>query len=612
MDKAQGNKWLRRTALGLLLAVALALRLTGVATDYPWYWYPDRDVPVHARECINTSHPRLDPGEYIYPTAYIYLNAAVYAVVGVTAVATGAVQGMHGLAELYFGKFGFLMAVTRIVGTLLSLVMIWLVSRVVRKVAGELAGVLAAVALTFAWLDVVCCHYPTTDVPSALMLLATAVFALRLYERKAGKWDYVVGGLLAGAAAATKYPAGAGMVSLVVAHWLARKREREDGDEAGARERPGLLAGWAIIAGATVLGFLILCPWAVLSWPAFFTDMLYQSVYNASGPEAPWRLGRFLFSMTPPGGMGLPLTLAALVGFGWMVVKKRREAVILLAGAVLVWLAYAGTRRFFDRWYETLIPFMAMGAGIGVAYVARTLLGRWRVAALAAACVVMAAMVAKPAAFEVWYDQILTAPGTRRAATAYVADKIPEGATVVLTQYAWAGPDVPSGKYKVEWSIPGSPERTYTGLKLKAMLDGGFGQRLKRLSPSAYGKLEARERDFLASGEDLEALVPKLPENAEWAVVNTEGIARVLESSSQGLTPLPGKGSASFQALLHEGYGQMLADLHDREITEESFDPEPRARHPWGTWPYGSPRIVIYHLRPATAAGTADGPPKYR
>jgi hypothetical protein len=308
--------------------------------------------------------------------------------------------------------------------------------------------------------------------------------------------------------------------------------------------------------------------------------------------------------------MGLPLTVAALVGFGWMVAKKRREAAILLVGAICVWLAYAGTRRFIDRWYETLMPFMAIGAGLGVACVARALLGRWRVAAIAAACAIMAACVAKPALYEVRYDQILLEPGTRRAATAYVLDKIPAGARVVLGQYAWAGPDVPHEKYQVEWMIPGSPEGLYTGLTLKQMLEGSFGARVKRFSPSAYEKLEAREEAYLAGGEALESLVPKLPEKAEWAVVNTEAMAHAIESAPKEFTPVPGKPYSSFQALLEEGYGQMLLDLHNREITEEPFVAGERDRHPWGTWPYGSPRIVIYHLHPGKPAGAADELPK--
>jgi 4-amino-4-deoxy-L-arabinose transferase-like glycosyltransferase len=599
--------WARRATLGYIMAAALVLRLTGVTTDYPWYWYPDRDVPVHARECINLAHPRLDPGEYIYPTGYIYLNAAVYAVVGAVAVVTGAVHGLHGLAALYYGKFGFLMAVTRIVGTLVSLAAIWLVARLTRKVAGELAGTLAAAALAFAWLDVVCCHYPTTDVASGFVLLATAMFALRLYGRRAGAKDYVIGGLLAGAAAATKYPAGAGLVSLLLAHWFARKREREEGDAEAAQERPGAWAGAGMLVGATVVGFLVLCPWAVLNWPTFLADMIYQSVYNKCGPEAPWQVARFLFGMTPAAGMGWPLNLVALVGLGWLVVNKRRETAVLLAGAVLVFLSYASTTRFFERWYETLMPFVAMGVGIGVAWMAGRVLRRTRAAAVILGSLALAAMLAKPVAYEAWYDWILTQTGSRRVATAYLGRHIPPGSVVAQGQWAWAGPDLPAQRYKVRWMIAGSPERLYAGLRLKGLMEGRFGEKLKVISPSSYGALKAREKELLLAGEDLKALLPRIPADADWVIVNTEAARRAVESAPREFAPAPGMRYPSYQAMLRGAYNEIFRELGARQVSQLQISGGHREHHPWGTWPYGSPNLLIFQLRPVAAPGGTAG-----
>ncbi|MCX7599655.1 MAG: hypothetical protein N2512_12430, partial [Armatimonadetes bacterium] len=301
--------------MAIMLVLALSLRVTGAFTDYPWYWYPDRDVPVHARDCINPKAPRLNPGEFIYPTGYIYLNAVVYAGVGAAAVATGLVDGIDGLVELYYAKFGFLMGVTRIVGSLLSVAAIYLLLRLAWAVAGRLVGWLAAATMAFAWLDIVCCHYPTADAPSAFMLLATVAWAWRLYVCPAGWRAYFLGGLLAGAAAATKYPAGAGLVSLLAAHFLASRSASNTGSSAN---RPRPLAGAAILLASAAGGFLVLCPWALLDWPNFLADMLYQSVYNASGPEQAWQWGRFFFGMIPAAGLGAPLNILAVLGLAWL------------------------------------------------------------------------------------------------------------------------------------------------------------------------------------------------------------------------------------------------------------------------------------------------------
>lgn len=585
-----------------MLATALALRVAGAFTDYPWYWYPDRDIPVHARACINIREPRLNPGEFIYPTGYVYLNAAVYGLVGAIAVATGLVDGVEGLGHLYYSKFGFLMGVTRIVGSVLSAAGIYLLFRLGQSVDGKLVGWLAAATMTFAWLDIVCCHYPTADAPSAFMLLATVAWAWRLHSRPAGRREYFFGGLLAGAAAATKYPAGAGLVSLLAAHFLAGRNASDPGEHP---RRPPPIQGTAILVLSSALGFLILCPWAVLDWPNFVADMVYQSVYNASGPEAAWQVGRFFFGMTPVAGLGAPLNIFAIFGLAWLAARRLKDAAVLLSGPTVLFLSYVATHRFMPRWYETVMPFVCLGVALGAAATGRALgriVARPRLCAWAAAAVLATCLI-RPTAMAVHYDWILRQPGTRRQATAWIADHIPPGAHVVLTQWRWASPDVPEDKYQVTWLVAGSPERLYTGLRLKTFLNGPWGRRLQRFAPRGFARLRQRQELFLAAGDRPSDLLPDMPGDAEWAIVNESELARAAANAPGPFEPVRGRRYEAFGPMVQRWASVLLASLRQRAEQSQVFASTPAEEHPWGPEPYGSPTLVIFRLVPARPAG---------
>lgn len=519
-------------------------------------------------------------------------------------MATGLVDGVHGLAELYYAKFGFLMGVTRILGSLLSVGAVYLLLRLAWGLADRLGGWLAAAALAFAWLDIVCCHYPTADVPSAFMLLASVVWAWRLYQRPAGRRDYILGGLLAGAAGAIKYPAAAGLVAMLAAHFLARR------PAPGATtfpRRPRAAEGAALLLLATALGFLVLCPWAILDWPDFFADMVYQRAYNASGPEPAWQLGRFFFGMTPPAGLGAPLNALALLGLAWFAARRPRDALVVLSGPTLALLAYASTNRFMSRWYETVVPFVALGVGMGACAVSQVLgravrsgrAGAWL------ASVVVAGSLAPPVAQAARYDWILLQPGTRRTASGWIEQSVPAGAHVVLTQWRWASPDVPQDKYRTTWLVVGSPERLYAGLRLKALLDGPVGHWLRKLAPRGLARLRQRQEAFLTTGQRLEDLLPPLPKDAEWAVVNLRELSMAAANACGAFEPVPGVRYEAFGPLVLEWSQTLLSTLHERAEQRWVFTGSEAEEHPWGVEPYGSPTLVIFRLAPT---GSRDSP----
>ncbi|MCX7599401.1 MAG: hypothetical protein N2512_11150, partial [Armatimonadetes bacterium] len=325
---------------------------------------------------------------------------------------------------------------------------------------------------------------------------------------------------------------------------------------------------------------------------------------NASGPEQAWQWGRFFFGMIPAAGLGAPLNILAVLGLAWLVARRPRDAAGLLGGPAVIFLSYAATHRSMPRWYETVTPLVALGAGLGTALtgraVARTI-GRPRLGN-AAAIGLLACSLGLPVAMAVHYDWILRQPGSRRLATTWIARHIPPGAHIVLTQWRWASPDVPEDKYRVTWLVTGSPERLYAGLRLKALLDGPLGRGLQTLAPHGFARLRQRQEAFLAAGQRLEDLLPALPGDAEWAVVNEQELSRAAANAPGPFEPVAGHRYEAFGPLLQRWYRALLDGLYKQATRTWVFKPSPLEEHPWGIEPYGSPTLVIFRLAPTRTA----------
>ncbi|MBC7287285.1 MAG: glycosyltransferase family 39 protein [Armatimonadetes bacterium] len=594
--------------LGVLIAFALALRIVGAWTDYPWCWYPDKDIVIHARNCINVRSPKLCPGEYIYPTGYVYLNAAVYALVGTALVPF---VGLEGLARIYYERVGFLAAVTRILGSLMSAASVAVVWLVARALWGRLAAWFAAAAMSVGWLDVVCCHHPTADTPAGFLLIATCAWALHAYLRGLSTRGVVIGGVLAGAAAATKYPAGAGLIAVLLAVLMNERSCTEraaagNGGSAGQQAARGNLSeevssnrptstglsqkarmvGLATAAAAAT--FLLLVPWAILDWPNFFADLAYQAICNKTGPAPPWQMSWFWFYMKPAAGVGWPLNLFALLGIGALCFRRPRAAAIVLVPPLVVFVAFAAATVHVARWYAALAPFVALGTGVGLA--AGIELIPHRLSRIAASAAVCGATLGPLAYQAIRYDAILLGPASRREAAKWVVQRVPPGSKVALFQWAWAGPDLTASRYKPTWYMPGSLEQFTAAEWLERRLRGSLGSTLRRFAPGAYAKLARRAEQFRQGAETADRLMPDLP-GEPWAILNVTYWERMVRESG-------GRGPVrEYHAAVGEYWRKLQTHL-TTHYTERARFGQLRSQHRWDEWPYGDPLIVVYERLP--------------
>ncbi len=484
--------------LGAIFVLALALRWWGNRFGLPATYHPDEHQYVDA--AVAALGGDLNPDRFNNPTLLKYVLALVYAVWYAIGRAAGAWPSVaawqaavavdpttaHVIARGLVGVLG--------AGTCL------VVAAVGRRLRDRTTGLLAAAFLAVAFMHARDSHYAVNDVPAALWTTLAVAIALRvragITARARGR-DLVLGGVVVGLAAATKYTALVAVLPLGIA-WLAAgeigagsgdtRNEREGRIDVGLhRLRRIASPPVAAAALALVVVFLAAVPYAVLEWPAFRADVVLLATRGREGfkglqidPAPGW-----VFYLKSLGwGLGWPMLGAAIVGIGRALGRRRADDVIVVVLPIVLW-GYLGSQlNMFARFMLPAVPLLcvcAADAVMGVSGVVGRWLERgregrsgdgtdrgggagdggdeggggwagfgrrmrrpdaWGVVAMAGVAVGAPSLVAA-----VRHDVLLGRTDTRALARAWIVEHVPAGATIVLQS---GGPELDGLGYEVE------------------------------------------------------------------------------------------------------------------------------------------------------------------
>src|SRR5690606_40768021 len=165
---------------------------------------------------------------------------------------------------------------------------------------------------------------------------------------------------------ANKYPAGALMIGVAVAHLEARWREGRSLWRVFRDIRPWVAAYAAIVA------FLCGTPYFVLDWQQTVKDFEYQRGFiergvgnELAGWGWPW-----LFLKVMPDSFGLLLMALLLAGLVWAVVRPRLGTLSLFAFILVAFVGMTSSRYTFYRYVLVPLPALVLLAGrlVGDAY----------------------------------------------------------------------------------------------------------------------------------------------------------------------------------------------------------------------------------------------------
>jgi hypothetical protein len=399
-------------ALAGILVLALVLRLWAIGANLPYVYNSDEELHF-VPKAVDMFGGSLNPGYFENPPALTYLLFAVFR------ISYWGSQLRHDFRLDPGPAFESARIVVALIGTLVVGLVAWAGARY----ADRRAGIVAAAIMAVAFLPVFYSKHALNDTVTMAPVAVGLVGCLFVYER--GRWhDWLLAGAAIGVATATKYTAGALVVSLLIAAALRVQRDRS--------ELRNAILGLGFAVACLFAAFAILNPYALLHWNTARHQIMGQSGQASTGKLGQdSELGWWYYLKSLTWGFGW-LPLAAAIAGGVVVLKRDwRLGLLLVVFPVLLWLYMGNQGRHFGRWLMPIYPSLAVLAGIAV--VAAVDAVRRRPAVLLALGV--AVLGVQGLVQSIHIDGVLARTDTRTLARNWMDAHIPDGAKVVVEPF---------------------------------------------------------------------------------------------------------------------------------------------------------------------------------
>ena len=342
--------------LSLIVAIAFALRLSGISYGLPQSFIPDEYDFVHSYlQMIKRGD--LNPHWWFHPSLKSYVNVVTYVIVYLINVPKGLWSSVHQLTVedmLYWGRF----AAGVIPGTAVVLVSFFMG----RRLFGTGVGLMAAALLAVFPGTVEASQY---NKPDALLTLMTAVSVLLClsYLDRGGRALAFSCGVAIGLTVAAKYNGALVLLPFLLAVVLRRGT--------GFLTTPDLYMG----AAGAVAGFFMGCPYFMTDLPRFL-DHISEPMFaygfkgrpGAEGVDNWYTHARYAALY----GTGVLALLAGLGGLGLVLYRLGRATAVFLTFPVLYYSFFSTQKVIFPGNIIPVYPFIAILAAYAIHQAAST------------------------------------------------------------------------------------------------------------------------------------------------------------------------------------------------------------------------------------------------
>lgn len=409
----------------VIVALAAALRFSGLSLDLPFLYHPDepRNLAVVQAMLRDGS---ANPHTFHYPSLFYYLHVpgqlAVLAIDGKLQPFTLESMG-NGFTPQPIAFIVARAATASIGAGLVALTMLLAREIAASRWAILLAGALAA----FNPLLVSHSRIIAPDMPAAFFVTAALIVAVRI-ATSASMAAYVVGGAMAGLAAATKYNAGLVAIAIAAGHFL------------NARLSVARLDRLAVAGIACVAAFVLTLPYLLLDFPHVSGNILDEMRHYRTGHPG-YEGHSFMVNLAWLWAMfGAPLVLIGAAALHPARLRLIPVAVFAVGYFVLLALQFVRFERNLVPLLPALIVLIAIGFdALRLLLVRRWPNWRWQNALL----VVLALAVVAPGVAVTASETTLSyGADARREARAWVIAHVAPGASIMEEPYTiFTGPD---------------------------------------------------------------------------------------------------------------------------------------------------------------------------
>ena len=413
------------------MLLALLLRLWGIRYGLPFAYNLDERSHFVPRAVGFFENGSINPRYQLNPSGLIELIAATLAVVH------------HGdVVGTWRSNPGEVFTVARVISALMATSAVALLYFAGKRLFDRWVGLLAAALLATAFLPVHYGHLALNDAPS-LAPTALALLGIAGILRDHRPRDYLIAGLGAGLGIGFKYNAGFVLLPLLTAAAVHAWP--------GRAERIAALRGLLVAGLATLAGFVIADPFALIHLGFFRSELKHLSDYTSGGLllGETQTSGYRYYLWTLSWGLGIVPSLMVLAGSGLLAWKDRARALVLLPAPLLFFLLIGSQGRYFARYVMPIFPVLCVLAAFGAVWLARAAIERVPRAAIAIGALTALLVCGQGLVYAFHNDRVLARPDTRTSARAWMVSHIPAGASIVVE------PSVPKEWYR-DGGLPGS------------------------------------------------------------------------------------------------------------------------------------------------------------
>jgi len=369
--------WFPYLWLGVILLVAAAFRLYGLAWDSGYLFHPDErkillvvsglNLPASIPDFFSVDSP-LNPKFFAYGSFPIYLLKTLSVFTPTLSFDVPWRQDFVSLA-----MFGRALSALFDLGTI---VFIFLLGR---RLYDAAVGLIASACVAVTVLNIQLAHFYTVDTLLTWLIVATMFFAAR-YAQMGKRCDAVLLGVMFGLALATKITAAPLIVPIVVA--VVRRRgemeTRRQGDSHLVSLSPHHRI-WAVrstlakIFGVALTIFVLTQPYALLDPIRYFGQVGTELLVARGWVDYPYTRQYadtlpfiYLIVQSSVWGLSLPLGIfawSASALFAWNWWRKREWSDgFVLSWAFIYFLATGGEYAKYLRYLLPLLPFLFLMA----------------------------------------------------------------------------------------------------------------------------------------------------------------------------------------------------------------------------------------------------------
>ena len=413
----------------IILAVAAVLRFWGAFFDLPYILHSDEPPNLQIIQGMLSSRSA-DPHRFLYPSLLYYINVGAAIVFNVLpTVVTGATPEFLPPLSIAMGSTyspdSHSVALYRLVSICGGILSVFFMFRIGAQLKNKILGLLAAALAAVSPIMVADCRHVTPDSYVVLFELLT-LFASLSILRNGSRFAYVAAGIAIGAAAASKYNGAIVCIFPALAHF------------ARAGWKPKNAAPLIITAIVSLISFLAICPYIILDYRQFVSDLSYQAhAYSNNHPgmdgNAPIWYAKEILRTT---GLACVLAIGQIV-VAW---KQRSVTTFILAAFAMIYFVFISTFRICnDRTLLPVIPCVLLMASMFLENLAKQKFSfqliskQLRIAVLA---ICLFGLIAFPLLTTAFETERLTTIDSRTTAREWIEMNIPANKIVAVESYS--------------------------------------------------------------------------------------------------------------------------------------------------------------------------------